>query len=312
MTREQALTRKVAQLRMVAEGGENTLAIGPGEIPAEASALHFAIAAVVLIAIAVLGVGLFAATQAGLFDGLENRIPFLRPKVSGLHAKPAHVVARPMSAPASAAAPGNQPSVPVHSAAPSPDVAPGNQPSNPPVTHPSVAARPAAARIAKPAPAPKPVRPEAARRAAAQQFAAEPLDALPPPPAAAAPVATPPETDVGEIPAPAKPRSKPSNQGEIILRAAVQAATNIDKDNLQELYDRYALGFPGLSGDVVIGLTVDPGGHVMEGSVVSSSTGVDAFDQELLRKVLDWRLRAFPESRPKFITVPFLFPLQGR
>jgi hypothetical protein len=27
--------------------------------------------------------------------------------------------------------------------------------------------------------------------------------------------------------------------------------------------------------------------------------------------VVLWRLRSFPETRPKFITVPFLFPLQG-
>jgi TonB family protein len=115
----------------------------------------------------------------------------------------------------------------------------------------------------------------------------------------------------GEIPAYAKPRSKASNLAEIILRASVQAASNIDKDNLLEMYNRYALGFPGLSGEVVIGLTVDPGGRILEGSIVSSTTGAEGFDQELLRKVLDWRLRSFPDSRPKFITVPFLFPMQG-
>jgi TonB family protein len=115
-----------------------------------------------------------------------------------------------------------------------------------------------------------------------------------------------------EPPAYATSLPKASNLGELILRASVQAATNIDADNLQEMYNRYALGFPGLSGEVVIGLTVDPGGRVLEGSIISSTTGVEAFDQELLRKVLDWRLRAFPETRPKFITVPFLFPLQRR
>lgn len=86
---------------------------------------------------------------------------------------------------------------------------------------------------------------------------------------------------------------------------------SIDKDNLLDLYNRYALGFPGLSGEVIVGLTVDPSGRILEGSVVSTTTGVEGFDQELLRKVLDWRLRSFPESRPKFITVPFLFPMQG-
>ena len=130
--------------------------------------------------------------------------------------------------------------------------------------------------------------------------------------APAAPTESAPASDEGEIPSYARARPKASNLGEIVLRASVQAAANIDKDNLIEMYNRYALGFPGLSGEVVVGLTVDPSGRILEGSIASSTTGVDAFDQELLRKVLDWRLRAFPESRPKFITIPFLFPLQGR
>lgn len=332
MTREQALTRKVAQLRKVAEGGENTLVIGPGELPQERTALHFAIAAVVIVAIMVLGIGLFAATQAGLFDGLENRIPFLRPNASPRPNTPAAAAARAPAATAPAAiskpAPAPASAAPVHS----PDVAPGNQPSAPirapasnarqavPPSNTAATARPsaiprepaparavprasAAPASAKPAKAPSKsaVRPEPARRAASKSA---PADALP----AAATAAVP---DEGEIPAYAKPRAKASNLGEIVLRASVQAAANIDKDNLLDMYNRYALGFPGLSGEVQIGLTVDPGGRILEGSVVSSSTGVEAFDQDLLRKVLDWRLRAFPESRPKFIVVPFLFPLQG-
>jgi TonB family protein len=296
MTREQALTRKVAQLRKVAEGGDNTLAIGPGESPQERSALHFAIAAVVIAAIVVLGVGLFAATQAGLFDGLENRVPFLRPNASPRLDRPA---ARSIPA-ATAPAPSSV------AKSPSPDVAPGNQPSAP-VRSPALPLEPAPALAAPPRPAArpsgKPIKP-ASKTAVRPQSAPSAQPARP-----AAPAADP---EDGEIPAYAKPRAKAANLGEIVLRASVQAASNIDKDNLLEMYNRYALGFPGLSGEVRIGLTVDPGGRILEGSVVSSTTGVEAFDQELLRKVLDWRLRAFPESRPKFIVVPFLFPLQGR
>ena len=335
MTREQALTRKVAQLRKVAEGGENTLVIGPGQLPQERTALHFAIAAVVIVAIMVLGIGLFAATQAGLFDGLENRIPFLRPNASPRPNRPAAprapAATAPVASPATSAAilstPAPAPS-PVAPAATvhSPDVAPGNQPSAP-LRAPASKAEPAlpgnsaatvrpsafprepvpARAVPRPAAAKSPkaaIRPEPPRRAASRPV---PADALPPAATASAV-----DADDGEIPAYAKPRAKAANLGEIVLRASVQAAANIDKDNLLEMYNRYALGFPGLSGEVQIGLTVDPGGRILEGSVVSSSTGVEAFDQELLRKVLDWRLRAFPESRPKFIVVPFLFPLQGR
>lgn len=304
MTREQALTRKVAQLRKVAEGGENTLAIGPGESPQERSALHFAIAAVVIVAIIVLGVGLFAATQTGLFDGLENQIPFLRPDASSRPERP--VARRVPAAPAPASSVPSAPSARSASAvtASSPGVAPGNQPSAPvrsralprepdPVRN--VPSRPASA----PAPA-KAVKP-----------APKAVPAERPAPAAAV-AATAAVPDDGEIPAYAKPRAKAANLGEIVLRASVQAAINIDRENMVDLYNRYALGFPGLSGEVQIGLTVDPGGRILEGTVVSTTTGVEAFDQEVLRKVLAWRLRAFPESRPKFIVVPFLFPLQGR
>jgi TonB family protein len=91
----------------------------------------------------------------------------------------------------------------------------------------------------------------------------------------------------------------------------VEAAANREKDDLRELYNRYALGFPGLSGEVMVGLTVDPSGRILEATVVSSTTGVTTFDQDLVRKVVLWRLRSFPETRPKFISVPFLFPMQG-
>lgn len=338
MTREEALTRKVAKLRRAADVGDNTLAVAPqpGEIRDERFALNFAIAAVVVVAILVLGLGLFAATQAGLFDGLENRIPVLKPKIAvavqpvgpapapsaGLRnpaPDPAPAVRATTTAPASAG---------LRTPVPAPvQVPPGNQPApkalrNVPAT-PAPAHAPVAARPAKPV-AKAPAKP--AKAAKPGTLSAAEAFVLPPearPPAAAKPskaataaakarkAAQAAAEAEGDIPSYAKPRSKAANLAEIILRASVQAASNIDKDNLLEMYNRYALAYPGLSGEVVIGLTIDPGGRILEGSIVSSTTGAEAFDQELLRKVLDWRLRSFPDSRPKFITVPFLFPMQG-
>jgi TonB family protein len=185
--------------------------------------------------------------------------------------------------------------------APAAAIPPGNQPAP---RNLAVTPRAARAKAARPEPSRVPAVPARARKTPP---AADP-DPIPAPPAAPA-EAAPSEDD--EIPAYAKPRPKASNLGEIILRNSVQAAANIDKDNLTELSNRYALGFPGLSGEVVIGLTIDPGGRILEGSIVSTTTGVEAFDQELLRRVLDWHLRAFPDTRPKFISVPFLFPQQG-
>lgn len=259
--------------------------------PRERSVLHFAIAAVVIVAIGVLGLALFAATQAGLFDGLENRIPFLRPDISAPPPpRRAHAAARtPAATPASV--PAGKP------VAPHPPARPVPASSRPASASPRVMPRPASSR---------PVPARTGQRRPIRQAAVAPT-----PVAALADV---PEND--PLPAaPGSPAAEPEKPkapdlAEIILRASVQAATHIDAGNLQEMYNRYALGFPGLSGEVVIGLTVDPGGRILEGSIVKSTTGVQAFDQELLRKVLDWKLGAFPDSRPRFIAVPFLFPLQ--
>jgi TonB family protein len=343
LTREQALTRKVAQLRKAAEIGSGSApAAIPGEAP-ERSALHFAIAAVVVVAIGVLTLALYAATQAGLFDGLENRIPLLKPKMSAQQILPK----RP-TAPASAQNPGNatassvQPgprasgdnavtraaantgttavtsavAVTPASAASSPAVnaspsrsaaaAPANAAAAVPAGSPASAARPVVMKSPA-ASAPVPANGTKGAKAAAKPASqARPKKA----PAAASPAATVDEDE--EIPVYARAKPKASNLAEIILNASVQAAYNIDADTFGEIYNRYALGFPGLSGEVILGLTVDPSGRVLQGSIVSSSTGAEEFDQEILKKVLDWKLRAFPDTHPRFVKVPFLFPLQGR
>jgi TonB family protein len=299
LTREQALTRKVAQLRKVAEGSETAPPMFDIDTP-DRKALQYAIAAVVIIAIAILGLGLFAATQAGVFDGLEKQLPFLRPKMSTqqrLNPTPASPSSHMgPSAGASVSPVSGPPAAGLnrYPAQPVPAAVKRTLPVEPAAL--SSQAAPASLPIAKTTPAQR--RANARAKDGASAGAESQAAAM--------------GEDRGGAPSSAQVRPKAANLGEIILRASVKAATNIDADNLQEMYNRYALGFPGLSGEVVIGITVDPSGRVLEGSIVSSSTGVEAFDQELLRKVLDWRLRAFPDARPKFITVPFLFPLQGR
>lgn len=323
LTREEALTRKVAKLRMAAETGDNTLVRSPLlDEEGNGRALNFAIAAMVLVAILVLGLGLFAATQAGLFDGMENRIPFLKPKVAGGLSAPAGQADRAIAKHApEAALPEHSPEVveaPPIEAAPAPSPAVDAAPAV--AAAPAIAAAPngsAAKRVAS-APEARPSRnnPVPSRAARSASRPAQPAGA---PGAKAAaksrkgqaqsfpPSAAPEE----EIPAYARPRASGAAQTENQLRSAVEAAANMEKDDLRELYNRYALGFPGLSGEVVVGLTVDPSGRILEATVVSSTTGVTTFDQDLVRKVVLWRLRSFPESRPKFISVPFLFPMQG-
>lgn len=304
MTREEALTRKVAKLRMAAETGDNTLVRSPLlDEESDGRALNFAIAAMVLVAILVLGLGLFAATQAGLFDGLENRIPFLKPKVA-MAERPASAPRGSGTKPAPAAPQASGPASEIVEAPP--EAAASGSPA--PVASASPAAP--AARPAEAAPRNAPVTTRAGRAQG------RPAQAIPSPKAAARPrkaqaQSFPASAPDEEIPAYARPRASGAAQTEMLLRSAVESAANQNKDDLRELYNRYALGFPGLSGEVMVGLTVDPSGRILEATVVSSTTGVNTFDQDLVRKVVLWRLRSFPETRPKFISVPFLFPLQG-
>jgi outer membrane biosynthesis protein TonB len=341
MSREEALTRKVAKLRMAAETGDNTLVRSPLlDEESDGRALNFAIAAMVLVAILVLGLGLFAATQAGLFDGMENRIPFLKPKVamgglSGPDGRTGGDATAPApSAPPTSVAPPSQDIVEAPPLRPSASTAPLAAPTSP--AAPAASSAPAAsapeARMSpKPVSAvPAQAAPSAPTRLTDAALRNSPVTSRP----ARAPARSgqtapapgsksaararkgqaqsfPPAVPEEEMPAYARPRASGAAQTEILLRNAVEAAANREKDDLRELYNRYALGFPGLSGEVMVGLTVDPSGRILEATVVSSTTGVTTFDQDLVRKVVLWRLRSFPETRPKFISVPFLFPMQG-
>jgi TonB family protein len=325
LTREQALTRKVAQLRKAAEDASESAPMAiPGEAP-ERTALRVAIAAVVVVAIGVLTLALYAATQAGLFDGLENRIPLLRPKMSVQQILPKRPTL-PAPAPAQAApdarsaggaparsgqtVPGTMGSNAVTGAAAvtgTTAATPGSAASAPARAS-AVNADPSRTAAAKAPVTPAPVPANGIKGAKAAVRPAVQASASPARPKTAAAAAA--ADEDGEIPAYAKARPQASNLAEIILNASVQAAYNIDADNFREMYNRYALGFPGLSGEVVLGLTVDPGGRVLQGSIISSTTGAEEFDQEILKKVLDWKLRAFPDTRPRFVKVPFLFPMQ--
>lgn len=103
------------------------------------------------------------------------------------------------------------------------------------------------------------------------------------------------------------PSSASSGKGEAILKASAQAALNRDRESLQSIYDRYAMGTPGLEGGLVVGLTVDPTGHILNGVISASSTGTPGFDQELLNKVMDWKLEAFPDVQARYISIPIHF-----
>ncbi len=94
---------------------------------------------------------------------------------------------------------------------------------------------------------------------------------------------------------------------EIALKASVQKAMRNDAENIQGVFDRFSLGNPGLEGNIVIGVTVQPNGRIFTGTITSSTTKVASFDQEILSTVLNWKLKGFDSNLPRYISVPFHF-----
>ena|GEM_PF-5406600 len=217
LTREEALTRKIAVLRRNAEMAEDA----PARMPPTGDNILIAGAIALFAVLFVVAIGLFAATQAGMFDGLESRFEFLRPNVSA-------------------------------------------------------GAFPSGAGSA----------------------------------AGAAPVVT--EDDAP--PAPVKvsgPPPAPADKAGDGLEAHLLAAAKEDAPNLLTLYGGFARRFPGLTGEVRMQLTVGSQGRILAGNVTSSTTGVAEFDKAVLLRVMGWRLGQYPESAPKIVTFPLLFPLRG-
>lgn len=214
--------------------------------------------------------------------------------------------------------------MPAEEAVPAPAPAPAPKESPAPAAAPKAVA---AAPKAPPTPAPvTPVLPKARPAPLSLRVPAEPAAAKPPQPAPAAVVAAPAEPVAPVLP-PAAPKGKAARGAkkarnaadaefelanphtDSILSGAVDEALKADAGSLQSIYDRFALGFPGLKGEVTIDLKVDPSGWILEGAVQSSTTAVDLFDQEILRKVLGWKLRPFPGDKPRSVPVPLRFPL---
>jgi TonB family protein len=98
-----------------------------------------------------------------------------------------------------------------------------------------------------------------------------------------------------------------STRGAAALRSAIQEAIQAYSQSIREVFERFSMGSPDLQGDIIIGITVHPNGHILEGSLSGSSTGSAAFDQEILRNVLDWKIASFPDNRPRYVAIPFHF-----
>ena len=92
------------------------------------------------------------------------------------------------------------------------------------------------------------------------------------------------------------------------LRLSLRKALDADANYLQTLYKLHAGNMPNLSGQMVVSLKVDPSGSILEGSILSSTTGAPPFDQDVLRTVKSWKLTRFQGPSPKLISISLRFP----
>lgn len=103
--------------------------------------------------------------------------------------------------------------------------------------------------------------------------------------------------------------SKEAARSEALLQSSINQAMRADAEEMRGLYNRFALGYPGLKGEVVIALRIAPDGEIEKGAIQSSSTGQRMFDQMVLGNVLEWKIRPFKGVEPRTITVAIQFPV---
>ncbi len=76
---------------------------------------------------------------------------------------------------------------------------------------------------------------------------------------------------------------------------------------LRHTYNKYLKMNPGFKGKVTLKFTIAPSGAVIELEIVSSTTGVSQFDEEIRGKVKTWRFEPIKGRGNDVVTVPFTF-----
>ncbi len=76
---------------------------------------------------------------------------------------------------------------------------------------------------------------------------------------------------------------------------------------LRHTFEKYLKMQPGFKGKVSFHFIIAPSGSIIELTVVSSTTGNDAFDQEIREKVKTWRFEPIKGKGNDVVNVPFNF-----
>ena len=259
-----AIERKVAQIRMTESGAETFFMARTPPKP-KGNPVRLVIWVLAGLVPIVIGLGLFALLQSGYLDGLKDLLPgrSLQPIVQDI--PPKQIIPTPAKTPIATI-----PKVPVE-----PPVAPVNAP-------------PSVARVKAPQ-----VKVKAPALPAKIKIVIPPKVLLEPtPPSMVDMAAKAIEKTRRNIEASmlgvevAKPafgnQSAISTRGAAALRSAIQEAIQAYSQSIREVFERFSMGSPDLQGDIIIGITVHPNGHILEGSLSGSSTGSAAFDQEIV------------------------------
>ncbi len=76
---------------------------------------------------------------------------------------------------------------------------------------------------------------------------------------------------------------------------------------LRHTYNKYLKLNPGFKGKVTLKFTIAPSGSIIELSIISTTTGVVEFDQEVRDKVKSWHFEPVKGRANDNVTVPFTF-----
>jgi TonB family protein len=76
---------------------------------------------------------------------------------------------------------------------------------------------------------------------------------------------------------------------------------------LRHTYNKFLKTNPGFKGKVTLKFTIAPSGSIIELALMSSTTGVSEFDQEIRNKVKTWRFEPVKGRSNDVVTVPFTF-----
>ncbi|MFC1585648.1 TonB family protein [Fibrobacterota bacterium] len=113
----------------------------------------------------------------------------------------------------------------------------------------------------------------------------------------------------------AKGKLKPPSASEIDMgqagsrrsAASILRVVRQHMPGLRHTYNKHLKKNPGFSGKIHIKFDIAPSGKTVRVSIVSTTTGVSAFDAEIKNKVRRWRFEPITGKGNDIVTIPFTF-----